>query len=140
MKSNGYVPLLNILQKFITKPQSMSMWPYKPFRISVDHVTIFNSSPMQLLRWSSWLETAVDCCYIELRFNMTGLLDPTLKCIDKFRLRQGSIPSAIYMFKVSKKHTRTTCQIYSKLVIKTPQRHLVLLLLTLNIFRTLFCC
>ena len=32
------------------------------------------------------------------------------------------------------------CQIYSKLVIKTPERHLILLLLTLNIFCTLFYC
>ena len=50
------------------------------------------------------------------------------------------IPSAIYIFKVSKKHTRRMCQIYSKLVIKTPEQHLVLLLLTLNTFSTLFYC
>ena len=50
------------------------------------------------------------------------------------------IPSAIYIFKVSKKHTRRMCQIYSKLVIKTPEQHLVLLLLTLNIFYILFYC
>ena len=35
--------------------------------------------------------------------NVTGLLDPTLKCIDHFRLRQQSIPSTICIFKVSKK-------------------------------------
>ena len=35
------------------------------------------------------------------------------------------------MFKVSKKHTKTTCQIYQKLAIKTPERHLILLLLIL---------
>ena len=36
--------------------------------------------------------------------NVTGLLDSTLKRIDKLRLvRQYSIPSTIYMFKVSKK-------------------------------------
>ena len=34
---------------------------------------------------------------------VTQLLNPTLKCMDNFRLRQLSIPSAIYMFKVSKK-------------------------------------
>ena len=33
------------------------------------------------------------------------------------------------MFKVSKKHTKTTCQIYQKLAINTPERHLILLLL-----------
>ena len=35
-----------------------------------------------------------------------------------------------YMFKVRKKNTRTSCQIYSKLTIKTPKQRLVLLLLT----------
>ena len=55
---------------------------------------------------SSWelLLTAV------IVLNVTGLLDPTLKCIDKFRLRQKSIPSDTYMFKVSK--NRTMFQIY----------------------------
>ena len=50
--------------------------------------------------------------------NVTGLLDPTLKHIGNFNLRQ-IIPFAFFMFKASKKnkhpHTRTTCQIYSKL-------------------------
>ena len=35
------------------------------------------------------------------------------------------------MFNVSKKHSKPTCQIYQKLAIKTPERHLVLLLLIL---------
>ena len=34
------------------------------------------------------------------------------------------------MFKVSKKSNRATCQIYSKLTIKTPKQRLVLLFLT----------
>ena len=47
------------------------------------------------------------------------------------------------MFKVSKKKkqqnpNRTTCQIYSKLAIKTPEQCLVLLLLTLNNFALYF--
>ena len=54
--------------------------------------------------------------------NMAGFLDPTLKCIDKFRLTQWIIASAIYMSKVSKKNTKTTCQIYLKLTIKTPRQ------------------
>ena len=38
-------------------------------------------------------------------------------------------------------NTRRTCQIYSKLTIKTPEQRPVLLLLTLNTFRTLiYCC
>ena len=72
--------------------------------------------------------------------NVIGLLDLTLKHIDKFRLRQKSIPSGNYMFKVSKKYTITACQIYSKLTLKAPERRLVFLLLTLNIFCTLFHC
>ena len=70
---------------------------------------------------------------------MTGCLDLTLKHINKFRLLQ-SISSSIYMFKLKKKqtHTRPMCQIYSKLT--KGQWCLVLLLLTLNIFDTLFCC
>ena len=68
--------------------------------------------------------------------NVTRCLDPTLKYIDNFRIRQQSIPSSIYMFKVSK--NRTTCQIYSKLTIKTLEQCLVLPLLTLNTFHTLF--
>ena len=72
---------------------------------------------------------------------MTGLLCPTLKRIDKFRV--------ICLFKINKRNTRTTFQICSKIK-KTPERHnkdtgtilltfvLVFLLLSLNIFRTLF--
>ena len=42
------------------------------------------------------------------------------------------------MFKVNNRNTRTMCEICSKLTIKTPERRLVSLLLTLNIFHTLF--
>ena len=35
---------------------------------------------------------------------VTRLLDLILKCIDNFKFRQLSVQSAIYMFKVSKKH------------------------------------
>ena len=65
------------------------------FRIFVDHAGIFSSSPMQHLRWSylwqkignSWklLLTVVIAIFI---LNVTRLLDPTLKHIDKFRLAQ----------------------------------------------------
>ena len=55
--------------------------------------------------------------------HVTGLLNPTLKCWDKFRLRQESIPSV----QSQQKNTRATCQIYSKSTIKTPERCLVFL-------------
>ena len=102
------------------------------FRIFVDYVTIFNSNLMQHLRGTLFDKN--------IFLNVTGLLDLTLKHIDKFRQRQKSIPSGKYMFKVSKKNTIIACQIYSKLTLKAPERRLVFLLLTLNIFCTLFHC
>ena len=53
-----------------------------------------------------------------------------------------TIPDGIYLFKVNNRNTRTRCEICSKLTINTPERRhgdvLVYLLLTLNIFHTLF--
>ena len=51
--------------------------------------------------------------------------------------------ASIYVFKVNNRHTRRRCEICSKLTIKTPERYangvnLVYLLLTSNIFHTLF--
>ena len=81
------------------------------------------------------MRTVFNCCYIELH----------LKCDRAARsdsetwinLDQGKkvfhppFPS----LKSAKKRTRTMCQIYSKLTIKTPERRLVFLLLTLKIPR-----
>ena len=47
-------------------------------------------------------------------------------------------PVGIYLLKVNKRNTRARCEICSKLTIKMPERVLVSLLLTLNIFHTLF--
>ena len=58
----------------------------------------------------------------------TSLLNHLNMALYKFRLRQWNILSTIHMFKVSKIHTRTMCQIYSKLLLKSPEWHLVLLL------------
>ena len=55
--------------------------------IFVDHVTIFNSSPVQHLRWSS-LSQKIGNDWKLLLAVVTRLLDLTLKYIDKFRLRQ----------------------------------------------------
>ena len=81
------------------------------FRIFVDHAAISNvQGPMQHLRWNSLLKkiwnswkqllTVVTKSFI---LNVTGLLGLTLKHIDELRLRQQSIPSSIFMFKISKK-------------------------------------
>ena len=66
-----------------------------PFSIFIDHVRIISSSPMQHLRWSSlpqkngnsW-ELVLTVVAESFVLNVTGVLDPTLKSIDKFRLRQ----------------------------------------------------
>ena len=46
-------------------------------------------------------------------------------------------PAGIYLFKVNNKNARTRCEICSKLTMKIPERRQSLLL-TLNIFQTLF--
>ena len=53
--------------------------------------------------------------------------------------KKFSNQAGIYMLKV--RNTRARCEIYLKLTIKTPERHDLhsgVLLLTLNIFHTLF--
>ena len=52
---------------------------------------------------------------------------------------QTSIPVGIYVLKVNNGNSRTRCEIYSKLIIKTSEGHaigivLVFLLLTLNTY------
>ena len=51
-------------------------------------------------------------------------------------------PADIYLLKVNNRNSRTRCEICSKLAIKIPEHGVVLvfLLLTLNIFHTLFWC
>ena len=50
----------------------------------------------------------------------------------------GILPADIYLVKVNSRNTRTRCEICSTLAIKIPEWYLVSLLLTLNIFHTLF--
>ena len=47
-------------------------------------------------------------------------------------------PTNIYLLKVNKRNTRKMCEICSNITIKAPERRLVFLLLTLNIFHTFF--
>ena len=50
-------------------------------------------------------------------------------------------PLTFYLFKFNKRNTRKMCEVYSKLRIKIPERrHLVFLLLTLNLIHTFFWC
>ena len=73
--------------------------------------------PMQHLRWNfcekndnSW--ELLLTVFTELHLKCKGLLDPTLKGIDKFRLRQQSIPSSIYIFSASKKTQNDVSNIF----------------------------
>ena len=121
--------IMGVAPPSLPPPTSLPPPPI-PFRIFMDHVTIFSSSSMQhLSRRSLWQK-----------------MEPTLKCINKFRLRQENIPTNIYIFKVSK--NRTTCQMYLKLNNKDTRMisgafivnfehisHFVQLLLMLNLNR-----
>ena len=56
--------------------------------------------------------------------------------------KKDDFPAGIYLLKVNNKNTRKKCEICSKLTIKTPERRigvvLVSLLVTLNIFHCLY--
>ena len=78
-------------------------------------------------------------------FTAAGNLHISLSCHQKNLLwRKNRIPAGNYMFKVNNRNTRTKSEICSKLTIKIPKRHhwrrSVSLLLTLNIFHSLFYC
>ena len=45
-------PRLHLIMEGLPPPPPHAPPPLTPFRIFVDHVTIFSSSPMQHLRWS----------------------------------------------------------------------------------------
>ena len=60
---------------------------------------------------------------------------PKLSMINFYVLKMAR-PAGNYMLKVNNRNTRTRCEICSKLIIKTPERRLSLLL-TLNIFHIL---
>ena len=60
-------------------------------------------------------------------------------------MHTGISPASNYMFKVNNRNTRTRCEMCSKLTVKISERRqcrrpMVSLLLTLNIFLTLFQC
>ena len=79
------------------------------------------------------LETVVDCCYKELRLICDSRTNRYIQVqTTKYSVQHLHAQSP-------HKKTLEMCQIYSNLTIKTPER-LLLLLLTLNIFRTLFYC
>ena len=90
---------------FFPKSWEGECFPQIPFRIFVD-VTMFNSSPMQHLRWSSlWQKLGSKVFHLPLT------------CSKVIKKKQKNVPQS---------------------TIKTPERRLVRLLLTLNIFRFLF--
>ena len=63
--------------------------PQSPFGTFVDYFTVFNSSPnatskteLLVTKYRQWLETVVTVV------TESFILNPTLKSLDKFRLRQ----------------------------------------------------
>ena len=59
------------------------------------------------------------------------------KILEKSTFDLSNDPATIYLFKFNNKNTRKRCEIRSNLIIKTPERQ-IYLLLTLNIFHTVF--
>ena len=57
---------------------------------------------------------------------------------EKLSLYSGGNPADIYLLNVNNRNTKITSEICSKLTVKTPVASLFFLLLTLNIFHTLF--
>ena len=74
-----------------------------------------------------------------LKQTMNSWTTKVSKCT-MFQYKQSS--AGIHLLKVNNRNTRTRCEIYSKLTIKTPERHhdvvLASLLLTMNISHILF--
>ena len=66
------------------------------------------------------------------------VLQETLEKVESTNRNTGIKPSRQLLFKVNNKNTRTRCEICSELIIKIPGIVLPSLLLTLNIFHTLF--
>ena len=99
----------------------------------------YATSKMELFKTKNrkQLETVADCCYRELHLKCSR--DPRCdserhKQIQIF-LRQGLHPA----FTLKKNPNRNVSNIF-KVTINSPVRRLLLLLLTLNIFRNLFYC
>ena len=78
-----------------------------------------------------WIYVLFSCNF----FNFSGKTIVISKNIG-----QWSYPADIYLFKVNNRYTKTVREICSKLIIKTPVRHLLHSFLTLNKFYILFWC
>ena len=109
--SDLIIPSQNINQPYLLAPYRILIWLIKFFD------------------WSWWNVSTSD------RFITDGLYIKKF-IISKFRLKQSK--AAITCSKFNNENPRTRCEICSKLTIKTPEQHH--LLLTLNIFYSLFYC
>ena len=92
--------------------------PPIPFRIFMNHVIILSLSYIKHLRWSSlwqkisnnW-ELLLTVATESFILNMTGLVDPTLKQTDKFRLRQQYFIWHLHVH-CQQNNTTKQCQTY----------------------------
>ena len=53
-------------------------------------------------------------------------------------INQKLVPAGIYLLTVNNRNTRKRCEIFSKLTKKTPEDVIGVVLVSLNIFHTLF--
>ena len=76
--------------------------------------------------------------YVLFSYNFFNFSGKTI-AISK-NIGQWLYPADIYLFKVNNGNTKTVREICSKLIIKTPVRHLLFSFLNLNKFYILFWC
>ena len=79
--------------------------------------------------------------FFRILFSMKWLSEELteIKHINKTLKTERSLsPDGIYLLKVNNRNIRERCEICSKLTMKTPERRLLSLLLTLHIFHNLF--
>ena len=89
---------------------------------------------MKVWNYQQWCEKSGIYSNQTVELVATGVFILTLGKPYSFNV----FPVGIYLFKVNNRNIRTRCEICSKLAIKTPEQRHVSLLLTLNIFHTLF--
>ena len=83
--------------------------------------------------------------FVKLGFEAVGIWWSLsyLEACTYFTLISHDKPAGIYLLKVTNRNTIARCEICSKLTTETPGANslvLAFLLITLNIFHTLFCC
>ena len=118
-----------IWREFYLQSVTKNLCPH-PFLISGDTKSICNLIKSFGNSWKNYIQKFV---ILDFKFRFAVANKP---------LTETHYPVGIYMFRVNNRNTTTRCEICSKFTIKTPERcqwrRCGVLLLTLNIFHTLF--